>query len=115
MRMSLAMCTPPGDCLGALSAALSTDESAPAGMAVGACKELPSHRVAPRALAGAAQVILEEFGKWLNASENATMAERDRYFGVVFNESNGLIASGSSLKARAGGARPFSKCFMAHR
>ncbi len=84
-------------------------------MAVGACKELPSHRVAPRALAGAAQVILEEFGKWLNASENATMAERDRYFGVVFNESNGLIASGSSLKARAGGARPFSKCFMAHR
>ncbi len=60
----------------------------------------------PEALANAAQVILEEFGKWLNASENATMAERDRYFGVVFNESNGLIAAGSSLKARVRGACP---------
>ena len=44
------------------------------------------------------QVILEEFGKWLNASVNATMAERNRYFGVVFNESNRLILAGSNLK-----------------
>ncbi|KAK9837439.1 hypothetical protein WJX81_002398 [Elliptochloris bilobata] len=43
-------------------------------------------------------VILEEFGKWLNASVNATMAERNHYFNIVFNESNRLIAAGSNLK-----------------
>lgn len=46
------------------------------------------------------QVILEEFGKWINATVNATMAERDSYFNIVFNESNQLISAGSSLKVR---------------
>lgn len=50
-----------------------------------------------------AQVILEEFGKWLNESANATMADRDRFFAAAFNESNALIAAGSNLKARAAG------------
>lgn len=45
-------------------------------------------------------MILEEFGKWINATVNATMAERDRYFSIVFNESNQLITDGSSLKVR---------------
>ena len=53
-----------------------------------------------KALRFGMQVILEEFGKWINATVNATMAERDRYFNIVFNETNQLITAGSSLKVR---------------
>ena len=43
---------------------------------------------------------MEEFGNWINATVNATMAERDSYFNIAFNESNRLITAGSSLKVR---------------
>ena len=44
-------------------------------------------------------MLLEEFGKWLNTSVNATMDERNKYFGVVYNESQALIdLPGSPLK-----------------
>ena len=48
----------------------------------------------------AAQLLLEEFGKELNATLNATMAQRNLYFSIVFNQSNGLFDQpGSTLKA----------------
>ena len=45
------------------------------------------------------QLLLEEFGKELNATLNATMAQRNQYFSVVFNETSALInAPNSTLK-----------------
>ena len=45
------------------------------------------------------QLILEEFGKWLNSSVKATMEERNKYFGIVYDETE-IAASlpGSPLK-----------------
>jgi hypothetical protein len=47
------------------------------------------------------QLLLEEFGKWLNASVDATMEQRDKYFAVVYNESQRLMQlPGSPLKVK---------------
>ncbi|KAK9917687.1 hypothetical protein WJX75_007185 [Coccomyxa subellipsoidea] len=44
-------------------------------------------------------LILEEFGKWLNSSVNATMEERNKYFGIVYDEcQNNMDLQGSPLK-----------------
>ncbi|EIE27597.1 glycoside hydrolase [Coccomyxa subellipsoidea C-169] len=44
-------------------------------------------------------LILEEFGKWLNSTVNATMEQRDKYFGIVYDEcENNIDLPGSSLK-----------------
>eukprot|EP00884_Botryococcus_braunii_P015420 jgi/Botrbrau1/2561/Bobra.0079s0047.1 len=44
-------------------------------------------------------ILLEEFGKWLNATVRADMAQRNLYFRIIFDESNRLInAPGSYLK-----------------
>ena len=40
------------------------------------------------------QVLLEEFGKWANASEE----ERNNYFGYTFDEANLWISNNSALK-----------------
>lgn len=48
------------------------------------------------------QLILEEFGKWLNSSVNATMDERNKYFGIVYDEcQSNMDLQGSSLKVRS--------------
>jgi len=45
------------------------------------------------------QLILEEFGKWLNSSVGATMEERNKYLSIVYNETQMLINTpGSTLK-----------------
>ncbi|CAL8463534.1 g3068 [Coccomyxa elongata] len=45
------------------------------------------------------QLILEEFGKWLNSSVNATMDQRNKYFGIVYDESETAVSlPGSPLK-----------------
>ena len=37
------------------------------------------------------QLLFEEFGKWLNASANATMVERNDTFATVFDESEKIM------------------------
>lgn len=45
------------------------------------------------------QLLFEEFGKWLNASANATMADRNATFATVFDEAEQIMDQpGSSLK-----------------
>ncbi len=48
------------------------------------------------------QLILEEFGKWLNSSVNATMDQRNKYFGIVYDEvETAASLPGSPLKVNA--------------
>ena len=52
------------------------------------------------------QLLFEEFGKWLNASANATMVDRDVTFSTIFDESQAIMnRPGTALK---GLGRPFS-------
>ena len=45
------------------------------------------------------QLLFEEFGKWLNASANATMVQRDEIFATIFDESEQIMNQpGSALK-----------------
>ena len=45
------------------------------------------------------QLLFEEFGKWLNASANATMVDRDATFTTIFDESQAIMnRPGTALK-----------------
>jgi hypothetical protein len=44
------------------------------------------------------QLLLEEFGKWLNATVKADMPERNKYFSIVFDEVNKQINAGTYMK-----------------
>ena len=45
------------------------------------------------------QLLFEEFGKWLNASANATMMDRDETFTTIFDESQAIMnRPGTALK-----------------
>ena len=45
------------------------------------------------------QLLFEEFGKWLNASANATMVQRDEIFATIFDESEQIMNQpGSALQ-----------------
>ena len=45
------------------------------------------------------QLLFEEFGKWLNASADATMVQRDETFATIFDESTQIINQpGSALQ-----------------
>lgn len=44
------------------------------------------------------QVLLEEFGKWVNTSANASLADRDTYFRIFLDAAYQAISSGTALK-----------------
>ena len=44
------------------------------------------------------QVILEEFGKYINLTTGADMAQRDQYYGIIFDEINKLTDAGKPIK-----------------
>ncbi len=44
------------------------------------------------------QVILEEFGKIINATIGADMAQRNQYYGIIFDEINKLNDAGKPIK-----------------
>lgn len=45
------------------------------------------------------QVILEEFGKFINATVGADMDQRNQYYGIIFDEINTLTDAGKPIKA----------------
>jgi hypothetical protein len=44
------------------------------------------------------QVILEEFGKFINATVGADMNQRNQYYGIIFDEINKLTDAGKPIK-----------------
>ena len=44
------------------------------------------------------QVILEEFGKFINLTVGADMAQRNQYYGIIFDEINKLTDAGKPIK-----------------
>ena len=44
------------------------------------------------------QVILEEFGKFINLTVGADMAQRNQYYGIIFDEINKLTVAGKPIK-----------------
>ena len=46
----------------------------------------------------AMQLILEEFGKWLNVTQGATLAQRGQYLSIVYDEVNRNIEQGTPLQ-----------------
>ena len=44
------------------------------------------------------QVILEEFGKYINLTTGADMAQRNQYYGIIFDEINKLTDAGKPIK-----------------
>ena len=56
------------------------------------------------------QLLFEEFGKWLNASANATMVDRDETFATIFSEAEAIMnRPGTALK---GLGRGFPPCLI---
>lgn len=51
-----------------------------------------------RKLSCSLQLLLEEFGKWLNATVKADIPERNKYFSIVFDEVNRQINAGTYMK-----------------
>ncbi|KAK9812428.1 hypothetical protein WJX73_010063 [Symbiochloris irregularis] len=43
-------------------------------------------------------VLLEEFGKWVNATANSSIADRNTYFKIILDTAFQYIANGSALK-----------------
>lgn len=43
-------------------------------------------------------MILEEFGKWLNVTLNATLEQRMKYLHIVYDEVNRNIQQGTPLQ-----------------
>ena len=59
------------------------------------------------------QLLFEEFGKWLNATADATMVERNNTFATVFAESQHIMDQpGTALKGlgRTFLRRKFCQC-----
>ena len=52
------------------------------------------------------QVVLEEFGKFINATVGADMDQRNQYYGIIFDEINTLTDAGKPIKASV-----FRNCF----
>ena len=44
------------------------------------------------------QVILEEFGKLIDATVGADMNQRNQYYGIIFDEINKLTDAGKPIK-----------------
>ena len=44
------------------------------------------------------QVILEEFGKFINATVGADMNQRNQYYGIIFDEINKLTDAGKPIQ-----------------
>ena len=47
------------------------------------------------------QVILEEFGKYINLTTGADMAQRNQYYSIIFDEINRLTDAGKPIKVCA--------------
>lgn len=59
------------------------------------------------------QLLFEEFGKWLNASANATMVDRDETFTTIFDESQTIMnRPGTALKGLGRASSPPPLCTM---
>ena len=59
------------------------------------------------------QLLFEEFGKWLNATANAGMVERDAAFTTVFDASEAIMDQpGTALK---GLGKAFIYVFALHK
>lgn len=47
-------------------------------------------------------LLLEEFGKWVNLTLKADVAQRDKYFKVIYDETEKALADpGNPLKVRS--------------
>ena len=49
-------------------------------------------------LLGWRQVILEEFGKFINLTVGADMAQRNQYYGIIFDEINKQNDAGKPIQ-----------------
>ena len=58
------------------------------------------------------QVILEEYGKWINETTNSTMAQRNEYYAAIANEAESLMrtANNSNLKGTGPPASTIFSC-----
>ena len=59
------------------------------------------------------QVILEEYGKWINETTNSTMAQRNQYYAAIANEADTLMraANNSNLKGTGQPASTLFSCW----
>ena len=51
------------------------------------------------------QVILEEYGKWINETTNSTMAQRNEYYAAIVNEAESLMRAANNSNLKGTGQR----------
>ncbi len=57
------------------------------------------------------QLILEEFGKWLNVTQGATLEQRRQYLSIVYDEVNRNVEQGTPLQVSSVGLCSLESAF----
>ena len=57
----------------------------------------------PSKLLKMVQVILEEYGKWINETTNSTMAQRNEYYAAIVNQAESLMRAANNSNLRGTG------------